>query len=72
MTVTRYAVDIAGRVPDLTILERRVNGQPGLVAQQDGVTVVVMAFDVAGDRIKHIWAVRNPEKLRPWTVGPQH
>jgi len=28
----------------------------------------VMAFDVAGDRIKHIWAVRNPEKLRPWTT----
>jgi RNA polymerase sigma factor (sigma-70 family) len=70
--VARYAVDIAGRVPDLTILERTVNGQPGLVAQQDGVTVTVMAFDVAGDRIKHIWAVRNPEKLRPWTVGPQH
>ena len=55
----------AGR-RDLTFLERTVNGQPGLVAQQDGVTVTVFAFDVAGDRIKHIWAVRNPEKLRPW------
>ena len=54
---------------DLTFLERTVNGQPGLVAQQDGVTVTVFAFDVAGDRIKHIWAVRNPEKLRPWTTG---
>jgi RNA polymerase sigma-70 factor (ECF subfamily) len=31
--------------------------------------VVVMAFDVAGDRIKHIWAVLNPEKLRPWTTS---
>ena len=59
-------VDIAGRAPDLAVLERTVNGQPGLVVQQDGVTVTVMAFDVAGDRIKHIWAVRNPEKLRPW------
>jgi RNA polymerase sigma factor (sigma-70 family) len=70
--IARACVDLAGRVPNLTILERTVNGQPGLVAQQDGVTVTVMAFDVAGDRIKHIWAVRNPEKLRPWTVGPQH
>jgi RNA polymerase sigma-70 factor (ECF subfamily) len=69
--VARYAVDIAGRVPNMTILERTVNGQPGLVAQRDGVTVAVMAFEVAGDRIKHIWAVRNPEKLRPWTVEPQ-
>ncbi|HEV7605071.1 MAG TPA: RNA polymerase sigma factor SigJ [Candidatus Limnocylindrales bacterium] len=67
--IARVLVDIAGRAPNLTILERTVNGQPGLVAQQDGVTVVVMAFDVAGDRIKHIWAVRNPEKLRPWTTG---
>jgi RNA polymerase sigma-70 factor (ECF subfamily) len=55
--------------PGLTILERTVNGQPGLVTQQDGVTVTVFAFDIAGDRIKHIWAVRNPEKLRPWTTG---
>ncbi len=67
--IARMAIEIAGRTPDLTILERTVNGQPGLVAQQDGVTVTVMAFDVAGDRIKHIWAVRNPEKLRPWTAG---
>ncbi|MFI2617013.1 RNA polymerase sigma factor SigJ [Streptomyces sp. NPDC018584] len=52
----------------MTFLERTVNGQPGLVAQQDGVTVSVIAFDVAGDRIKRIWAVRNPEKLRPWTT----
>jgi RNA polymerase sigma factor (sigma-70 family) len=68
--IARYLVDIAGRAPsDMTFLERTVNGQPGLVAQQDGSTVTVFAFDVAGDRIKHIWAVRNPEKLRPWTTG---
>jgi len=66
--VARYMVDIAARTPaNVTILERTVNGQPGLVAQQDGVTVTVFAFEVAGDRIKHIWAVRNPDKLRPWT-----
>jgi RNA polymerase sigma-70 factor (ECF subfamily) len=70
--VARYAVDIVGRVPNLTILESTVNGLPGLVTQQDGVTVTVMAFDVAGDRIRHIWAVRNPDKLRPWTEGPRH
>jgi RNA polymerase sigma factor (sigma-70 family) len=67
--VARYYVDLAGRSSHVTLLERTVNGQPGLVAQQDGVIVTVLAFDVAGDRIKHIWAVRNPEKLRPWTTG---
>ncbi|WP_220039684.1 hypothetical protein [Nonomuraea aridisoli] len=34
--------------------------------RRDGVTVMVVAFDVADDRIKHVWAVRNPDKLRPW------
>jgi RNA polymerase sigma factor (sigma-70 family) len=65
--VAEVLVDIAHRAPGLTILERMVNGQPGLVAQHDGVTVTVLAFDVAAGRIKHIWVVRNPEKLRPWT-----
>jgi RNA polymerase sigma factor (sigma-70 family) len=67
--VARAALDVAGRAPGLTLLERTVNGQPGLIAQLDGITVAVFAFDVAGDRIKHIWAVRNPDKLRPWTTG---
>ena len=68
--VARYYIDLAGlALSNVTILERLVNGQPGLVARQDGVTVTVFAFDVAGDRIKNIWAVRNPEKLRPWTAG---
>jgi RNA polymerase sigma-70 factor (ECF subfamily) len=68
--IARYVVDIAGRAPaNVAILERTVNGQPGLVAQQDGVIVTVFAFGVADGKIKHIWAVRNPEKLRPWTTG---
>jgi len=67
--LARACLEVARMAPDLTILERTVNGQPGLVAQQDGVTVTVFAFEVAGDRIKHIWAIRNPEKLRPWTTS---
>ena len=66
--IARFYAGIVGRALDVTILERMVNGQPGLVAQLDGA-VTVFAFDIAGDRIKHIWAVRNPEKLRPWTTG---
>ncbi|MFE7598263.1 RNA polymerase sigma factor SigJ [Streptomyces sp. NPDC057494] len=62
--------EIARHKPDaMTFLERTVNGQPGLVAQQDGVVVSVYAFEVAEDRIKRIWVVRNPEKLRRWTTG---
>jgi RNA polymerase sigma-70 factor, ECF subfamily len=57
---------VAVEVPDLTFLERTVNGQPGLVVMLGGETVTVMAFDVVGDRIRHIWSVRNPDKLGPW------
>lgn len=67
--IARFFADRARAVPGVTILECTVNGQPGLVGRQDGVTVSVMAFDVAGDRITHIWAVLNPDKLRPWTTG---
>ena len=69
--IARYYAEVAERTPsNVTILERTVNGQPGLVAQRDdGVTVTVFAFDLVGDRIKHVWAVRNPDKLRSWTAG---
>jgi RNA polymerase sigma factor (sigma-70 family) len=67
--VARYLLDLLARASGLTILERVVNGQPGLVVQRDGVTVTVYAFDLAAGRIKHIWAIRNPEKLRPWMAG---
>ncbi|WP_220448303.1 hypothetical protein [Nonomuraea diastatica] len=69
--ILRSLVHLKDRLRNLTLVERTVNGQPGLIAQEDGVTVSVYAFEVAGDRIKHIWAVRNPDKLRPWTGGPQ-
>lgn len=52
-----------------TFLECTVNGLPGLVAKQDSDIATVFAFEIAGDRIRHIWAVRNPEKLRPWRIN---
>jgi RNA polymerase sigma factor (sigma-70 family) len=66
--VAQAHVDIAHAAPGLTFTERTVNGRPGLVAQLDGVTVTVYAFQLTGARITHIWAVRNPEKLHPWTT----
>jgi RNA polymerase sigma-70 factor (ECF subfamily) len=64
--IARVFAGLLGSAPRLTILERVVNGQPGLVVQQDGVTATVMAFDVLGGRITRIWSVRNPDKLRSW------
>ncbi|UYM04245.1 RNA polymerase sigma factor SigJ [Solicola gregarius] len=68
--VARAWVEIAHRTPStMTFVERTVNGQAGIVARQADETVTVFAFDIADDRVKHIWVVRNPEKLRPWVTG---
>jgi len=67
--VARFFAERAGAVPGAAIIECTVNGQPGLVVQTGGVTISVLAFEIAGDRIRHVWAVLNPRKLRPWTTG---
>ncbi|MFF9128001.1 RNA polymerase sigma factor SigJ [Streptomyces sp. NPDC014889] len=65
--IAQYMVAIAGKAPGLELLERSVNGVPGLVAQRAGVVMTVASFDVSDGRVTRIWVVRNPEKLRPWT-----
>ncbi|MFI8326789.1 RNA polymerase sigma factor SigJ [Streptomyces sp. NPDC085529] len=63
--IARFFADrtLPGR---LAVQECTVNGQPGLAAHLDGAVVSVYAFDIADGRIRRIWAVLNPEKLRPW------
>lgn len=60
----RVAGFLAERVPvGLSVLERPVNGRPGLLVERDGVVVMAVAFDVAEGKVRNIWAVLNPEKL---------
>ncbi|MFH8620086.1 sigma factor [Streptomyces sp. NPDC017979] len=66
--VARFFVNAAHNANGLTMAESKVNGQPGLILQRDGATVSVLAFDVSDERITRIWAVLNPEKLRPWAT----
>jgi RNA polymerase sigma-70 factor (ECF subfamily) len=67
--IARLLIDLAGLAPDLEFSERTVNGQPGLVAERAGEIAAVYAFDVVDNRIKHLWIVRNPEKLGPWKTA---
>jgi hypothetical protein len=67
--IARAWVEIANAAGNVSFLERTVNGQPSLVARQGGVVVTVLAFEIAGDRIRNIWVVRNPEKLRSWAAS---
>ena len=68
--VAHFWIAIVNRVGDvMTFHECEVNGQPGLIARQAGEIVTVYAFEIAEEKIKHIWAIRNPDKLRSWKVG---
>ncbi|MET9593837.1 RNA polymerase sigma factor SigJ [Streptomyces sp. NPDC006516] len=64
--IAQYMAAIADRAPGLELLERSVNGLPGLVARQAGAVTTVAAFEVTDGSVTRIWVVRNPEKLRPW------
>ncbi|WIX85619.1 RNA polymerase sigma factor SigJ [Amycolatopsis sp. DG1A-15b] len=63
--VARYVAELAA-FGALTLEERTVNGLPGLVLRRGDELAAVYAFAVADDRITHLWAVRNPDKLGPW------
>lgn len=71
--VADYLVALADRAGGVDLRERSVNGQPGLVAVAGTATVAVYAFDVAAGRgegrLRHMWVVRNPDKLSSWTRG---
>ncbi|NIK59767.1 RNA polymerase sigma factor SigJ [Kribbella shirazensis] len=67
VNVAQYFTDLPVLRHGRTLVERTVNGQPGLVIRFEGVTETVLAFDFGGDQITNIWAIRNPEKLHPWT-----
>ncbi|MFI6122578.1 RNA polymerase sigma factor SigJ [Streptomyces sp. NPDC051064] len=68
--IVHLYLKIARFAPPRTILERTVNGLLGLVVESEGRIETVFAFEVADDdRITHIWAVRNPDKLRPWQLS---
>jgi RNA polymerase sigma-70 factor (ECF subfamily) len=67
--IAHACVELLNRTPDLEILERTVNGQPGLITQQNGETVAVLAFHITNNRIKNIWSILNPQKLRPWRTN---
>lgn len=65
--VADHIASIARARPELTLQERQVNGQRGLVVGHRGTVETVMAFSIVNDRIQRIWGVRNPEKLGRWT-----
>ena len=68
--IARFIVEVSQHLREsATLVERLVNGRPGLIVRIGGETTAVYAFDIADGRITRIWAVRNPLKLRVWAEG---
>jgi RNA polymerase sigma-70 factor (ECF subfamily) len=67
--VAEFLVQLADLADRLDLRERTVNGQPGLVAMSGSQVLTVYAFDIDESHIRHIWAIRNPDKLRAWSSG---
>ena len=47
-----------------------INGQPALLFYYEGRLVTAMTFELDGDRVRAVYAMRNPEKLRRVEAGP--
>jgi RNA polymerase sigma-70 factor (ECF subfamily) len=65
----RVAAFLAGVVrkgwtAELTVRVETINGLPGLLVVGPGGLVQTNAFEIEGDQIRTIYAVRNPDKLR--------
>jgi RNA polymerase sigma-70 factor (ECF subfamily) len=65
----RVARFVAGTVrkgwsDDIVARSTTINGLPGLVLEGHAGVVQTTAFEIEGDRIRAIYVVRNPDKLR--------
>ncbi|MEU9355581.1 RNA polymerase subunit sigma [Streptomyces griseoloalbus] len=42
------------------------NGRTAIVVRHHAQVAAVISFDITDERVTHVWAVLNPEKLRGW------
>ena len=65
-SVARFIVGFTRRfVPQSRVLRpAEINGQPGFVSYVSGAPVAALVLDIRRDRIRTIYAVGNPDKLR--------
>jgi RNA polymerase sigma-70 factor, ECF subfamily len=65
--VARFLIGVTARFtpPGARLIVVNVNGKPTLLIQHsDGTPFVVVSIEVDGPRIRTVWAIGNPDKLR--------
>ena len=53
----------------VTIVEREVNGSPGVVMRADRAVVGALSMRMRRRAISDVWIVLNPDKLHHWNIG---
>jgi RNA polymerase sigma-70 factor, ECF subfamily len=68
----RFLVDVARRGwrEDFTLRFSTINGLPGVIVDGPDGPVQTAAFEIAGDVIRALYVVRNPDKLRHLAATP--
>jgi RNA polymerase sigma factor (sigma-70 family) len=64
--MARLFLGVLRKEPRVSFTEEDVSGRPGLVGRLDGVTVAVIAVEVANDVVNRVWLTMNPDKLHAW------
>jgi RNA polymerase sigma factor (sigma-70 family) len=61
--VAQFCIGVARKAPSLRMEFIRFNAMPAMASWDGETAYQVLVFDIAGDRIQGIYAIRNPEKL---------
>lgn len=61
--VARLLVNLAGRLLSVEVQILTVNNQPGVLVLQDGAPLTLLVIETAGELIRRLYGVVNPEKL---------
>ncbi|MEU9354649.1 RNA polymerase sigma factor SigJ [Streptomyces griseoloalbus] len=69
--VGRFLVGVAGKgVPDLTVRFLELNAGPAVLVLSGGKPDSVVQLDVADGRVRAVYVIRNPDKLRALPTVP--
>ena len=62
--VSRFFLGIAPKLPAYTSQAAEINGNPAIVNFLDGEVDNIVAVDIENDKIRNIYIISNPDKLR--------
>ncbi|MGW4549007.1 RNA polymerase subunit sigma [Streptomyces violaceorubidus] len=64
--VARALLTLLAPRPRTVLHLRGANGRTAIVVRHHDQVAAVISFDIADQRVTHVWAVLNPDKLRGW------